>query len=79
MQSKKCDGSVALIFIDGVGIGEPDPAKNPFFSYSFKLFSDIFSEPPHLENVPLKSKIGTLFPVDEIGRASCRERVSSPV
>lgn len=64
MQSKKCDGSLALIFIDGVGIGEPDPEKNPFFSYSFKLFSEIFSEPPHLKNVPLKSRFGTLFPVD---------------
>lgn len=64
MEAKKCFGSVALIFIDGIGVGEPDPAKNPFFSYPFKLFKDIFDQAPHAGNVPLSSDTGVLFPVD---------------
>lgn len=64
MNAKKCDGSIALIFIDGIGIGEPDPEKNPFFSYPFKLFKEIFDQTPHSGNVPLFASSGVLFPVD---------------
>lgn len=39
---------VLMIFIDGVGIGENDKVKNPFFKYNFRLFSDHFSSPPDL-------------------------------
>lgn len=61
---KKCNGSIALFFIDGVGIGENDQTKNPFFSYPFKIFRDVFKSTPWLGNVPLHSEHGILFPVD---------------
>ncbi|MBN8544795.1 MAG: metalloenzyme [Ignavibacteria bacterium] len=64
MDGKKCNGSISLFFIDGVGIGEPDPAKNPFFSYPFKIFSEFFTQIPHLDNVPLSAGRAVLFPVD---------------
>ncbi|MBK7867032.1 MAG: hypothetical protein IPJ75_08615 [Ignavibacteriales bacterium] len=62
--TKKCDGSIALFFIDGIGIGENDSTKNPFFSYPFKIFNKIFKTTPWLGNVPLYSEHGVLFPVD---------------
>ncbi|MCC6637561.1 MAG: metalloenzyme [Ignavibacteriaceae bacterium] len=62
--TKKCKGSIALFFIDGVGIGENDPTKNPFFSYPFKIFNEIFETTPWLGNVPLLCEHGELFPVD---------------
>ncbi|KAB2909831.1 MAG: alkaline phosphatase family protein [Ignavibacteriales bacterium] len=61
---KKCNGSVILLFVDGVGIGEPYKEKNPFFSHPFKIFSDVFPEAPHHGNVPLQCEQGVLFPVD---------------
>lgn len=61
---KKCNGSIALFFIDGIGIGENNPDVNPFFSYPFEIFRQIFETTPHLGNVPLFSENGILFPVD---------------
>ncbi|MBI9072823.1 MAG: metalloenzyme [Melioribacteraceae bacterium] len=53
-----------LIFLDGVGIGEKDSKKNPFFKDNWKLFSEYFNETPHLDKQYL-TKSGTyLFPAD---------------
>jgi hypothetical protein len=62
--AKKCNGSIALVFVDGIGIGENSKEKNPFFSYPFQLFSQFFKEPPYKDNVPLYHQNGALFPVD---------------
>lgn len=64
MSEKKCRGSISLFFIDGVGIGEPDAEKNPFFFYPFKIFREFFKETPNLGNVPLLTDNSALFPVD---------------
>lgn len=53
-----------LLFIDGVGIGEPDPEKNPFFSGRFQFFEKFFGAVPHLGNPALSGKDIELFPVD---------------
>lgn len=55
---------VLMVFIDGVGIGENDKEKNPFFKYGFKLFDEIFEDKPHLENQIIKKNKYFLFPVD---------------
>ncbi len=55
-----------MIFLDGVGIGENDPAKNPFFKYGFRTFKDLFGDIPSLSN-PVLSKDGRfLFPADAL-------------
>lgn len=56
--------STLLIFLDGVGIGEPDKRKNPFFKYYFKTFSEIFGETPHLGKQKLSKDGVYLFPTD---------------
>lgn len=57
--------STLMIFIDGVGIGKPDPEINPFFKLGFRTFTDIFGSMPHLENQWLHSREGIyLFPAD---------------
>lgn len=58
--------STLMIFIDGVGLGKPDPEVNPFFKYGFKTFTEIFGEIPSLGNQTLTSKDGSiyLFPTD---------------
>ncbi|MGE5399131.1 MAG: metalloenzyme [Ignavibacteriales bacterium] len=57
--------STLLIFLDGVGIGKPDPAINPFFSTPFRTFTDIFGQTPSLDSQNLSSKDGLyLFPSD---------------
>jgi hypothetical protein len=58
--------STLLIFLDGVGIGKPDPASNPFFKYHFKFLNDIFGEPPSLQNQYLNSNGNYLFPTDPL-------------
>ncbi|NOX19112.1 MAG: metalloenzyme [Chlorobi bacterium] len=45
-----------MIFLDGVGIGEKDSKKNPFFKFGFETFENIFGEIPSLEKPELKSK-----------------------
>lgn len=55
-----------MIFIDGIGIGNPDKVNNPFFRYSFKSFSEIFGSIPHLGNQYLESKNAFVFPVDAL-------------
>lgn len=57
--------STLMIFIDGVGLGKPDPGVNPFFKYGFRAFTEIFGEIPSLNNQTLASKDGIyLFPSD---------------
>lgn len=53
-----------MLFIDGVGIGEADPVKNPFFAGKFKFFSEFFRESPHLEKQFLSGESIELFPID---------------
>lgn len=53
-----------LIFIDGVGIGEENPEKNPFFRLGFKTFTELFGAIPSLQNQRLHGKDMELFPVD---------------
>jgi hypothetical protein len=55
---------VLIIFLDGVGIGEKDAEKNPFFSRNFKFIKDIFGETPHLNNSYIDRDNKYLFPVD---------------
>lgn len=53
-----------MIFIDGVGIGKPNPEFNPFFKYGFKTFTEYFGDIPILENQILKNGEKILFPTD---------------
>ena len=53
-----------IIFLDGVGIGEKDPTKNPFFQTPFKFFCEIFGDTPHLENQELCSDGKFIFSID---------------
>lgn len=55
---------ILLLFIDGVGIGEPDPVKNPFFSGRFNFFQKFFGETPHLQRQNLSGDQIEVFPVD---------------
>lgn len=56
--------SVLMIFLDGVGIGNEDYNSNPFFTYGFKTFTEIFGEIPSLQNQLLRKNGSFLFPVD---------------
>ncbi|MCX6149799.1 MAG: metalloenzyme [Ignavibacteriales bacterium] len=58
--------STLLIFVDGVGIGKPDPAINPFFKYHFRFLNDIFGQPPSIDNLYLNSDGCYLFPTDPL-------------
>ena len=40
---------VIMVFLDGVGIGERDAGKNPFFRYPMKTFEGIFGRTPSIE------------------------------
>jgi 2,3-bisphosphoglycerate-independent phosphoglycerate mutase len=53
-----------MIFLDGVGIGEKDYEKNPFFKYGFKIFDELLGETPHLNNSSIKNNGLYCFPVD---------------
>jgi len=56
--------STLIIFLDGVGIGDNDPTKNPFFQTSFKFFNDVFNDTPHLENQTISNNGKHIFPID---------------
>lgn len=55
-----------MIFIDGVGIGENDPSKNPFIKYGFRTFEKFFGSIPHKNNSLLIRNPYFLFPVDPV-------------
>ena len=56
--------NLIFIFLDGVGIGEADKSKNPFFNYDFKFLSTFFKEMPSIQNPRMESRGVSLFPVD---------------
>lgn len=53
-----------MIFIDGVGIGENDPLKNPFIERGFNTFENIFGQIPTLENQSGRKENYFYFPCD---------------
>ncbi len=55
-----------MIFLDGVGIGEADPSKNPFFKYGFNTFTEFFGKIPNLDSQSLEGENRFLFPTDAI-------------
>lgn len=55
---------VLMIFVDGVGIGEKDPAKNIFFKRRFKFLHDIFDDVPHLNKQTIEKDGKYIFPTD---------------
>ncbi|HEX2962384.1 MAG TPA: metalloenzyme, partial [Ignavibacteriales bacterium] len=62
---KNASHSTLMIFIDGVGFGEPDARKNPFFKLGFKTFTEVFGAIPSLDNQTIAAENGIfLFPTD---------------
>jgi len=57
---------VIMVFLDGVGIGERDGEKNPFFKYPFRAFEEIFGGTPSIEKPELSRGGNYLFPSDPI-------------
>ncbi|GJQ63821.1 MAG: peptidase [Melioribacteraceae bacterium] len=55
---------VILIFLDGVGLGEENPEKNPFFRYNFRFITDNFENVPSLTTQHLSTDDKEIFPVD---------------
>lgn len=55
-----------MIFIDGVGIGDADPEKNPFVKRGFKTFEKIFGSIPHKNNSTIIKPPYYLFPSDPV-------------
>ncbi len=53
-----------MIFLDGVGIGEPSSEKNVFFNRRFKFIENIFGAKPSLQNEFMTAEDKYLFPVD---------------
>lgn len=58
--------NVLFIFLDGVGIGENDPKKNPFVSGKINFLEKIFSETPVVGNCRLVNSNTFCFPVDSL-------------
>lgn len=56
--------SFLMIFLDGVGIGDKNPASNPFFKYQFNFLDDIFGQTPDLNNSSISNNGKFIFPVD---------------
>jgi hypothetical protein len=55
---------VLLLFVDGVGIGKPDPAANPFFAREFSFFKQHFGITPSEQNPEVHIGDKYYFPVD---------------
>ena len=55
---------VLLLFVDGVGIGEENSEKNPFFRSGFKTFTKLFGKIPSLKEQRLVGENKILFSVD---------------
>ena len=55
---------VLMIFVDGVGIGENDVAKNIFLNRDFTFLKNVFGDVPHLENMFITKDNKSIFPTD---------------
>lgn len=56
-----------LLFLDGVGLGPPDPAVNPFLRARLPVLSALLGgEPPHLGRLPEPSDSVALHPLDAL-------------
>jgi len=59
---------VLVIFLDGVGIGEADPAANPFFATELPTLSALVERPPSLSDLhrsgQLHGRPTAAFPID---------------
>ncbi|MEX0856310.1 MAG: alkaline phosphatase family protein [Gemmatimonadota bacterium] len=54
-----------VLFVDGVGIGEPDPTVNPFFLASVPVLTEILGgELPTLDAPAHEGSLGRSFPLD---------------
>ncbi len=57
--------SVLMLFLDGVGLGKPDPGVNPFFTSEIPALTSLFGgNRPSLENMRLRTPISTCLPLD---------------
>ena len=52
------------MFLDGVGIGEPDPHQNPFFSAELPFLRGALGALPSLAVPRVEGPLGSAFPVD---------------
>lgn len=60
-------GRVLFIFLDGVGIGPPDPSLNPFFNAHLPTLSQILGgRLPHLGEPEVSHGDGVVFPLDPL-------------
>ena len=55
-----------MVFLDGVGIGERDAEKNPFFRYPMKTFEGIFGRTPSIEEPEISEGGYHIFPSDAL-------------
>ena len=55
-----------MVFLDGVGIGEANPEKNPFFKYPFNTFRSILGDTPSLQKSTISEADNYVFPSDPI-------------
>ncbi len=54
-----------MLFLDGVGLGPPDPAVNPFFAAKLPAFRSLFDgEFPSLRKQTLTSQAASVLPLD---------------
>lgn len=56
--------AIILFFIDGLGLGENNPEKNPFARYKTAFFDDNFRNPLTYEAVPFISDTISLYALD---------------
>jgi hypothetical protein len=55
---------VVMIFLDGVGMGEPDPSVNPLFSARLPVMRRLMGGMPSLHDRNLESSGGVVLPLD---------------
>jgi hypothetical protein len=57
---------VLLLFVDGVGLGDDDPAVNPFVTARIPTFTELSGGPPTLSSAPRYGTVASLIAVDAI-------------
>ena len=55
-----------FLFLDGVGIGEENPERNPFFSVDLRHFKSVFGGIPSTENLFIENGSAFLQPCDAL-------------